>query len=99
MYTEGGLIPEFIFFFFIRDYFRWTRDIFKIGQKRAIGEHEIYEVLDDLRSETITNKLSKAWAEEKQKKAPSLVRIIYKMYGAKLLLWNILFLSFVISIE
>lgn len=70
------------------------KDIFKIGNKRAIEEKEIYEVQDGMRSDTITNKFYTLWAEEKRKKHPNLLLVMYKLYGLKLLLWGLAFSLF-----
>lgn len=70
------------------------KDIFKIGNKRPIEETEIYEVKDGMRSDRITDRINKLWMEEKTKKSPSLLRVMYKMYGAQLLFWGLGFSLF-----
>lgn len=70
------------------------KDIFKIGNKRPIEENEIYEVKDGMRSDKITDRINKLWVEEKTKKKPNLLKVLFKMYGAQLLFWGISFSLF-----
>lgn len=69
----------------MKSFFRWLKDLFAIGLKRSIEEDDIYEVLDGMRSDKITKKFVKSWDEELQKESPSILRVIYKLYGFKVL--------------
>lgn len=69
-------------------------DIFKIGNKRPIEEHELYELKDGLHSSKITDRFHILWEEEKKKKSPSLLRAMYNVYGLQLIYWGLSFCLF-----
>lgn len=61
--------------------FFWIRNIFKIGLQRPISASDVFEPLSSHRSEKIGQKFSSLWAQELEKKEPSVLRMIYRAYG------------------
>lgn len=59
--------------------------MFMIGLKRAIEEDDVYAVTSDMRSEKHTNAFVELWDQEKKKKNPSIFRVMFKLYGWKVL--------------
>lgn len=59
--------------------------MFAIGLKRAIEEDDIYAVTSDMRSEQNTEAFSKLWNLELKKNNPSIFRVMWKLYGLKVL--------------
>lgn len=65
--------------------------MFKIGMKRAIEEDEIYGVTNSMRSDQNTQEFSKLWDIELKKKNPSILRVMLKIHGFKVLTFGLLF--------
>lgn len=65
--------------------------MFIIGLKRAIDEDDIYAVTNDMRSEQHTNAFIQLWDLEVKKDNPSMLRVMMKLYGPKVLPVGILF--------
>lgn len=62
---------------------RWVRHIFRIGLRRPIGESDIYECLPEHGSHKLSTVFGRLWDEERQKKDPSLVRVMWRIYAKK----------------
>lgn len=60
------------------------KEIFQIGNARAIEEHEIYQTKNEMKSEQITRELNGYWCSELSKESPSLLRAMLRLYGLKL---------------
>lgn len=71
--------------------FRWLKNTFKTGMKRPIEEDEIYEVTNSLRSDKNTREFAELWNEELKKPKPSIIRVIMKLHGFRLIFWGIVF--------
>lgn len=65
--------------------------MFAIGLHRSIEEDDIYEVNNDMKSESNTEAFAKLWELECKKKEPSLFRVMFKMYLYKVLPVGFLF--------
>lgn len=65
--------------------------MFAIGLKRSIEEDDIYEVTNDMRSDSNTEKFARLWEEELKKKKPSIFRVMFKLHLYKLLPIGILY--------
>ncbi|PNF34544.1 hypothetical protein B7P43_G10750, partial [Cryptotermes secundus] len=70
--------------------FWWVLGIFKLGVKKNLETEDLYETLDEHRSELLGNKLEGLWNEElQQAKAqhagPSLLRVLVKCFGGSVL--------------
>lgn len=74
--------------------FRWLKDTFKIGIKRELEEHEIYEVTNSLRSDKNTEEFVTLWDEELKKPSPSILRLMFKLHGCGILFWGLMFSFF-----
>lgn len=65
--------------------------MFSIGLKRSIEENDIYEVTNDMRSDSNTERFAQLWDEEVKKKNPSIFRVMFKLHLYKLLPFGILY--------
>jgi len=66
--------------------FWWLHDIFKLGYKRDLKTEDLYDALDEHRSDFMGDKLEKMWLQEVQqmkiqKKRPSLFRVLIRCFG------------------
>lgn len=59
--------------------------------KRSIEEDDIYGVTNSMRSDQNTNEFAKLWALELKKKNPSILRVMLKIHGFKVLTFGLLF--------
>lgn len=57
----------------------------RLGMKREINEDDIYAVTNDMRSDKNTEAFENEWQLELEKKNPSLVRVIMKLYGYRVI--------------
>ncbi|XP_037038323.1 probable multidrug resistance-associated protein lethal(2)03659 isoform X2 [Bradysia coprophila] len=71
--------------------FWWMKDVFKRGMKGPIPPDEIYRPKSTLESEKNTNTFIEKWSDELKLNSPSILRAIFKIYGAPLLLLGISF--------
>lgn len=69
------------------------RPLLSIGLKRSIEEDDICEVANSMRSDANTENFAKAWDEELKKKDPSILRVMYKLHGFK-----VIFVGFLYSV-
>lgn len=74
----------------LRNY-RWLLDIFKIGLNRQVKEEDMYECVRSQKSEVISANFQLLWELEMSKAKPSLLKVIMKIYGAKVILVGALF--------
>lgn len=65
--------------------------MFKIGLSRTIEEEDIYAVENSMRSDRNTEAFAKLWELELKKKSPSILRVIFKLHGIKVLTLGLLF--------
>lgn len=72
-------------------FFRWLWDTLKIGIYRELEEHEMYEVTKSLRSDKNTEEFAEQWDEELKTKSPSVLRVILKIHGFRLIFSSLLF--------
>lgn len=56
----------------------------KAGLSREIDENDIYAVTNSMRSEENTQAFAKQWQIELDKKRPSIIRVMLKIYGLKI---------------
>ncbi|XP_050309948.1 ATP-binding cassette sub-family C member 4-like [Anthonomus grandis grandis] len=78
--------------------FRYSRNTFKIGTKRALDEDDLTEPLDSHRSELLGQKLARNWSQEltnaaKKKRDPSLANVILRTFK-----WEIIYYGFLLFI-
>lgn len=59
--------------------------------KRDLDEDDIYATRNSMRSAQNTDAFAKLWAIELQKKSPSIIRVIVKLYGLQILLMAFLY--------
>lgn len=67
------------------------KDIFKLGIKGPIPPDEIYIPKSTLESKKITDRFIQMWSDELKRKKPSVLRVIFNIYGAPLLFWGLSF--------
>lgn len=56
-----------------------------LGLTREINENDIYAVTNDMRSDQITEMFAKQWQLELEKENLSILRVVWKLYGLKIL--------------
>lgn len=66
-------------------FYRWFNQLAIIGRKRELNEDDIYAVTNGMQSARNTDAFAKEWQNELEKKDPSLVRVIFRLYGFKAL--------------
>lgn len=66
--------------------------MFLTGLSRTIEEEDIYDVKNNMRSDENTEKFAKCWQLELKKKKPSILRVIFKVYGFNFIILMVLFL-------
>ncbi|XP_050432547.1 probable multidrug resistance-associated protein lethal(2)03659 isoform X2 [Adelges cooleyi] len=71
--------------------FCWTLKLFRLGRKKDLEVSDLYTTLDVHSSSSLGNELDKRWRTElenakKSNRKPSLLRALFKMFGAKLIL-------------
>lgn len=66
--------------------FRWLNPLVKAGSKRELGEDDIYANVDSMSSAKNTDAFANEWQMELEKKDPSIIRVILKLHGYKVLL-------------
>lgn len=59
--------------------------------KRPILPEEIYKPKSELESKTITDRFIQMWSNELKRKDPSVLRVIFNIYGTPLLFWGLTF--------
>lgn len=65
--------------------------MFKIGLSRAIEEDDIYAVPNSMRSDRNTEHFAKLWQLELQRKNPSILRVIFNVYGIEVCMTCLLY--------
>ncbi|XP_058461288.1 probable multidrug resistance-associated protein lethal(2)03659 [Malaya genurostris] len=80
--------------FLSRRTFWWLKDIFRAGLRNEITEDLLYATLPEHRSSQLSVKFERLWAEELQRKRPSLMRTFFRAYGAATLFWGLLYSAF-----
>lgn len=71
--------------------FRWLKPIFTIGLSRSIEEDDVYAVTNSMQSERNTEAFDKLWQLELEKKNPSILRVMFKLHGPKVLTCGLLY--------
>lgn len=66
--------------------------MFTTGLSRTIEEEDIYDVKNNMQSHENTEKFAKFWQLELKKKKPSILRVIFKVYGLNFIILMVLFL-------
>lgn len=70
---------------------RWLRRLYSIGFKGSIEEDDLYDVTKSMRSEQNTKRFEQLWNEELTKQNPSILRVMLKSGGIKVLIIGFLF--------
>ncbi|XP_049854061.1 ATP-binding cassette subfamily C member 4-like [Schistocerca gregaria] len=78
--------------------FWWTLDFFKIGLKREIEEDDLYEPLQEHKSDYLGDKFERLWRKEVKKahtrnSMPKLLNVIVKCFGLKILFYGVIQMS------
>lgn len=66
--------------------------MFRMGMRRTIEEEDIYEVKNGMQSDRNTERFAELWQLELKKKNPSILRVIFKVFGLKFSVFALLFL-------
>ncbi|XP_026807743.1 multidrug resistance-associated protein 4-like [Rhopalosiphum maidis] len=74
----------------------WISNLLKIGRLRDLNETDLFTTLDDQKSSTLGDKLEKIWRSElanaySMNRKPKLLRALLRMFGAKLMLYGLMF--------
>lgn len=83
---------KFVFFLHkhnVQRYFRWMKDIYKLGTKGVLNPEDIYQLKSELGSKEITEKFIQLWADEMKRQNPSIFRLLYRNFGGSVLFWGI----------
>lgn len=67
------------------------KDIFELGLKGSITPDQIYKPKSSLESNKIVTQFVKSWTEELKNKHPSVLRVIFKIYGFSLIILGVMF--------
>ncbi|KAK4879942.1 hypothetical protein RN001_008088 [Aquatica leii] len=84
---EGANWISLLTFFFVFD-------IIRKGSKKELSDDDIFEVLKMFESEKLGNRLESEWKKELQKKNPSLLLAMFRMFGAKYFLLSIFIFTY-----
>ncbi|XP_074603997.1 ATP-binding cassette subfamily C member 4-like [Brevipalpus obovatus] len=76
--------------FISRLFFCWAIRLFKLGYRGDIEFEHVYKCTKSEESARNAEKLKKAWVEELGRKNPNIGRAIYRVYGAKYILYVLL---------
>ena len=63
-------------------FFWWVREIVAIGNKRPIENDDLFPLLDDDKTESLSEKLQRTWSEESAKRVPVTDRRGYRFFRA-----------------
>lgn len=72
----------------LKFYKRWLRSLIRTGLRQEIHEDDIYRAAKTHKSIEITKSFSKHWEKEKQKSTPSLLNVLFKVYGPSVLIFG-----------
>ncbi|KAH8290983.1 hypothetical protein KR054_007655 [Drosophila jambulina] len=61
--------------------FLWMHSIFRKGRREQLDASKLYEQLPSFDSETLTRNLQPHWEKESKRKKPSLMKLIFRVYG------------------
>ena len=70
--------------------FSWSFKVFKLGCKRDIIESDLWQPLEELKSDAIGAKMEKLWKEESKKRKPSLLKVLLNLSKWQLILIGII---------
>ncbi|KAJ3620809.1 hypothetical protein MTP99_004726 [Tenebrio molitor] len=81
--------------FFSNLFFLWELPIIFKGWKKEFTEDDLYPTVEDQDSQLLGNQLERVWQKEmKSKKDPSLIRVVAKVFGPKILFYSLLLAPF-----
>lgn len=66
-------------------FYRWFNRLAGIGRERELNEDDMYAATDGMRSAQNTDAFAREWQIELEKTDPSVVRVIFRLYGFKAL--------------
>lgn len=70
-------------------FFRYTGSLFRKAYKNDLEEEDLYEVLRKCASKRCGDKLEQKWLLEKKKEQPvSIIRLLWKRFGVRYLLYG-----------
>uniref|UniRef100_T1GI51 ABC transmembrane type-1 domain-containing protein n=1 Tax=Megaselia scalaris TaxID=36166 RepID=T1GI51_MEGSC len=70
-------------------YDMWIKDIFKIGLSRPIAEEDFFELKPSFETTPLSENLNNLWQDEKLVPKPSVLRILWKASGLKIILLGV----------
>ncbi|KAG8242930.1 hypothetical protein J6590_056496 [Homalodisca vitripennis] len=75
--------------------FRWTLGLFREGNRRDLEVADLYVPLKEHTSNVLGDKIERAWQEElrqaaAKKKDPSLLRVLVRLFGPKLMMFGLI---------
>jgi ATP-binding cassette subfamily C (CFTR/MRP) protein 4 len=80
---------------FVTLLFSWELPIIFKGWKKEFTEDDLYPTVEDQDSQLLGNQLERVWQEEmKSKHDPSLIRVVAKVFGPKILFYSLLLAPF-----
>ncbi|XP_020802461.1 probable multidrug resistance-associated protein lethal(2)03659 [Drosophila serrata] len=72
-YAKANIISKWLFL--------WMHSIFRKGRREQLDASKLYEQLPSFDSETLTRNLQPHWGKESKRKKPSLMNLIFRVYG------------------
>lgn len=78
--------------------FSFTRDMFRKANKKDLDENDVYDILTEMKSSKLGDKLERQWLIDKtNNENPTVLSLLYKCYGLNYLFWGIIQLMMKIS--
>lgn len=71
-------------------YFRWLKDLYKLGLTKPIDTQDIYKNLAQHDSARLTDKFNELWDQQKCQKRPRLFSVIRKIFIHKIIALSLL---------
>lgn len=63
----------------------------KTSFRRDLNEDDVYAPIDGMQSAPITDAFGKQWQIELEEKSPSIIRVMFRLYGFEVLLVTFLY--------
>ncbi|XP_060523188.1 probable multidrug resistance-associated protein lethal(2)03659 [Cylas formicarius] len=73
--------------------FTYTYELFRKAWKKDLIEDDIYEVIEPCQAKKNGDKFERKWRREKERKQPSLIRLMWQCFGVRYLLLGVMRLS------
>lgn len=79
--SNSNILPEHNASFISTITFQWLQPLMSLGASRPLQKADLYSLSPQYRAADNYAKFVKAWAKERQKPKPSLLRALFSIYG------------------